>query len=66
MKEVRHHVDVERGDCDFVEVLCDYGCGEEIKRCRLAEHKTSVCPARPYTCEHCGLKGKWSLSQMHT
>ena len=66
VKEVRHHVDVERGDCDFVEVLCDYGCGEEIKRCRLAEHKTSVCPARPYTCEHCGLKGKWeSITNAH-
>jgi len=66
VKEVRHHVDVERGDCDFVEVLCDYGCGEEIKRCRLVEHKTSVCPARPYTCEHCGLKGKWeSITNAH-
>ena len=27
LKEARHHVDIERGDCDFVEVLCDYGCG---------------------------------------
>ena len=59
LKEAQHHVDIERGDCDFVEVLCDYGCGEEIKRCHLAEHKERACPARPYNCEHCGLKGKW-------
>ena len=66
LKEVRHHVDIERGDCDFVDVLCDYGCGEEIKRCSLAEHKTGTCPARPYTCEHCGLKGKWeSITSAH-
>ena len=66
LKEAQHHVDIERDDCDFVEVLCDYDCGEEIKRCSLAEHKTSACPARPHTCEHCGLKGKWeSITNTH-
>ena len=53
-------------NCEFFEVLCDFGCGENIIRRYLLEHKSKACKLRPFTCEHCQLLNTWlTITQHH-
>ena len=51
--------------CEFVMVRCrntgfDFNeCMERVERRHLAQHMTSECLYRPYTCEHCGYEGTY-------
>ena len=49
------HLDPDEGDCDYIDMDCTCGCGENMERYELAEHLDRFCPKRPYTCQHCGL-----------
>ena len=52
--------------CEFLEVPCDFGCGENIIRRYLAEHKSKACKERLFACEHCQLQDTWStITQDH-
>lgn len=52
-------------ECDYVDVDCPNNCGTKLRRRRLEEHRTQVCPKRRFTCEHCGHKNKyeWIVSK---
>lgn len=58
MGELQKHTDAS-GDCDFIPVLCDGGCGGQMQRHRLAEHRESECPNRMYVCEYCGFRATY-------
>ena len=40
-------------ECQFVEIGCQYKCGESFQRRFVATHESQQCPKRPYNCEHC-------------
>ena len=61
------HLDPDEGDCDYIDMDCSYGCGENMERYELAEHLDRFCPKRPYTCQHCGLAEVYdSIVNEHT
>ena len=43
--------------CQFLDVECTYGCGEDMEKYELPEHLNQFCRRRPYKCGHCGLDG---------
>ncbi len=55
------HLDFEEGDCEYIDVECTNGCGEEMERYELAEHLERFCLRRPYTCEHCGIENVFEV-----
>ena len=52
------HFDPLNGDCEYTDVDCTYGCGENLERNELAEHLEIFCPKRPSTCQYCKQTGK--------
>ena len=51
------HLDPLDGDCEYTDVDCTYGCGENLERNELAEHLEIFCPKRPSTCQYCKQTG---------
>ena len=45
--------DSQPQECQFVEVGCQYDCGEWFQRRHITTHQSQQCPKRPYTCDHC-------------
>ena len=39
--------------CQFVEVECSQGCGEDFQRHNVLGHERDTCKERPYSCHHC-------------
>lgn len=61
------HLDPDEGDCEYIDMDCTYGCGENMERYELAEHLDRFCHKRPYTCQHCGLADVYdSIANEHT
>ncbi len=60
VKRLDSHVNVRDGDCGYVEVACEYRCGEEVRRRDMADHIESSCSQRPYICKHCGHKASFA------
>jgi TNF receptor-associated factor 4 len=44
------------GKCNFGDVECPLECGQRVKRCNLAKHKSNECNKRPFTCQYCDYK----------
>ncbi len=59
------HLDVKKGDCEYIDVECTNGCGEEMERYELSEHLDRFCHRRPYTCEHCGIENVFEVITKH-
>ena len=43
----RHLSPAKEGDCPLVEVMCDHGCGQIMKRQEREEHEEEMCSKRP-------------------
>ncbi len=56
------HLDVNnQNGCEYLDIECPNGCGEEMERYELAEHLERFCYQRPYTCEHCYIKNVFEV-----
>ncbi|XP_011407980.2 PREDICTED: TNF receptor-associated factor 4-like [Amphimedon queenslandica] len=62
--DVATHVDLNKGDCDFVRCLCPF-CEEEFSLNTLYTHKTDECPRRPYSCKFCSFKSAYEDMPSH-
>ena len=40
-------------ECQYVETICPYNCGNVIRRGLLEKHKVMYCTNRPFTCPFC-------------
>ena len=48
------HLDPKNeNSCEYIDVKCTHGCGEDMEKYELAEHLNRFCPKRPHKCEHC-------------
>ena len=48
--QVKKHLNPGEGTsegCGYIPVICSYGCGVELPRCKLPKHEFEVCPKRP-------------------
>ena len=53
LSELEGHLSAANGDCLFVRVSCNNGCGESLERRYMEDHCTKSCPKRPYHCQYC-------------
>ncbi len=62
---VKHLDQNNETGCEYIDVACTNGCGEEMERYELPEHLKQFCGRRPYTCEHCGIENVFEFITKH-
>ena len=66
VEQLDTHLDVNSGDCQFVDVECPEKCGQQVQKHQLATHIANECPKRNFTCMHCGFKATYEVvSEQH-
>ena len=56
VEQLDTHLNVNSGDCQYVDVECPENCGQQVQKHQLATHIANECPKRDFTCMHCGFK----------
>ena len=51
--------------CQYEPVSCTLGCGEEVIRKNLEEHKQNTCASRPLNCKYCQWLGTCEIMNNH-
>ena len=66
LEQLEAHLDVETGDCEYVDIECPEKCGQQIQKCQLATHISNECPERDFVCMYCGFKATYdTVSNEH-
>ena len=66
MELLDDHLDVNSGDCQYVDVECPEKCGQPVQKHQLVTHIANECPKRDFTCMHCGFKATYEVvSEQH-
>ena len=55
------HLDVNAGDCEYVDVECPNRCDQPVEKHNLASHHTDSCPKREFTCQYCNFKATYEV-----
>ena len=66
VEQLDTHLDVNSGDCQYVDVECPEKCGQQVQKHQLVTHIANECPKRDFTCMHCGFKATYEVvSEQH-
>ena len=66
VEQLDDHLDVNSGDCQYVDIECPEKCGQQVQKHQLAAHIANECPKRDFTCMHCGFKATYEVvSEQH-
>ena len=66
VEQLDTHLDMNSGDCQYVDVECPEKCGQQVQKHQLATHIADKCPKRDFTCMHCGFKATYEVvSEKH-
>ena len=55
------HLDVNTGDCEYVDVECPNKCDQAVEKRKLTTHLTDSCPKREFICRHCNFKATYEV-----
>ena len=61
LEQLDAHLDVETGDCEYVDVECPKKCGHQIQKHQLATHIANECSERDFVCMYCGFKATYDI-----
>ena len=61
LEQLDAHLDVETGDCEYVDIDCPEKCGQQIQKCRLDTHIANECPERDFVCQYCDFKATYDI-----
>ena len=61
LEQLDAHLDVETGDCEYVDIECPEKCGQQIQKCQLDTHIANECPMRDFVCMYCGFKATYNI-----
>ena len=61
LEELDTHLDVNSGDCQYVDVECPEKCGQQVQKHQLVTHIANDCPKRDYHCIYCGFKATYEI-----
>jgi len=66
IEQLDTHLDLDSGDCQYVDVECPEKCGQQVQKYQLAIHVANKCSKRSFTCMHCGFKATYEVvSEKH-
>ena len=61
LEQLDTHLEVETGDCEYVDIECPEKCGQQIQKRQLANHIANECPERDFVCQYCGFKATYDI-----
>ena len=61
LQEHKLHLDLDTGDCQFVDVTCPNKCGRPVPRCEVANHPQNECPERDFFCQYCNYTASYDV-----
>ena len=61
LEQLDAHLEVETGDCEYVDIECPEKCGQQIQKHQLATHIANECPERDFVCMYCGFKATYAI-----
>ena len=61
LEQLDAHLEVETGDCEYVDIECPEKCGQQIQKHQLAIHIANECPERDFVCQYCGFKATYDI-----
>ena len=61
LEQLDTHLNVETGDCEYVDIECPEKCGQQIQKCQLDTHVANECPKRDFNCKYCGFKATYEV-----
>ena len=61
LEQLEAHLDVETGDCEYVDIECPEKCGQQIQKCQLDTHIANECPERDFVCMYCDFKATYNI-----
>ena len=66
VEQLDTHMDVNSGDCQYVDIECPEKCGQQVQKHQLATHIVNECLKRDFTCMYCGFKATYEVvSEKH-
>ena len=61
LEQLESHMDVQSGDCLYVDVECPSHCHQRVQKRNFQNHLSWECPLREYTCPHCNFKASYKI-----
>ena len=61
LEQLDAHLEVETGDCEYVDIECPEKCGQQVQKRQLAAHIANECPERDFVCQYCGFKATYAI-----
>ena len=55
------HLDVNTGDCEYVDVECLNRCDLPVEKRNLPTHLANYCPKREFACQYCNFKATFEV-----
>ena len=61
LEQLEGHMDVQSGDCLYVDIECPSHCDQKVQKRNVQNHLSQECPLREYTCPHCNFKASYKV-----
>ena len=61
LESLEAHLDVNTGDCEYVDVECPNKCDQPVEKHNLPTHLANFCPKREFTCQYCNFKATYEV-----
>ena len=61
LEQLEGHMDVQSGDCLYVDIECPSHCDQRVQKRNIENHLSRECPLREYTCPHCNFKASYKV-----
>ena len=61
LEQLEGHMDVQSGDCLYVDMECPSHCDQRVQKRNVQNHLSQECPLREYMCTHCNFKASYKL-----
>ena len=55
------HLDVNTGDCEYVDIECPNKCDLPVQKRNLPTHLANSCPKREFVCQYCNFKATYEV-----
>ena len=61
LRELEDHLNPAKKRCEYIPLVCSYGCGERVPSGDMKDHKEFQCPKRLENCEHCDYHNSYDI-----
>ena len=61
VRDLQSHLDPDKRKCDYILLICSFGCGERIRSGAMRDHKERYCTKRQMSCQYCSYFSSYDI-----